>query len=671
MTEVRNQMSDVKNQISDSVFLFRIFFCFSVFCFLFSVISGCAPVKERVKEEEVSIPPSVENPGALKYVDNFDKGCSPNMIGGEIFVKSYADNSIQISYDKEEALRNKGYSLKIRYDEILANKNPEVVIDLNKLDISAAEGLCFWIKGKNGVEKFDIILTDWKNQRTDALNSSDLFNISKEWQKVKIPVEKFKNVDFNYMGELILRFNYPQDESSIYLDDVYFYGPPYVFFYSLKDNLRSFPEKKIVDSENLLELSDKKLLKRIARDTWRYFDEAVDKRHDMVCDYIDMNSDRIYRIGDFTSTTNLGLYFMCIVSAWDMGFINKEEAIERIDKTFEVIFKLPRWKNQWYNFYSTTNLQVTRPYVSSVDNGWLAAGVMVVRQTFPEEFNKIADKLLEEIDFSLLYDEVNGQLYLGYDADRKKLSDYHYGFIVTEPRVTSFIAIGKEDVPEYHWFRIYRVAPESWKWQTQMPKGIMKRYMGIDVFEGYYIYDDIIKVVPSWGGSLFEVLMPTIVIDEEKYVPESFGLNNVNTVKIHMDYMLNKRKYPVWGLSPCSVPNGGYEEFGVADIGIKGYKNFRVVTPHASILALPLMPEKVIDNIRTMLKLYDIYGEYGLYDSVNIDSGDVSYRYLCLDQGMILIQINNYFNDGIMQKRFHKDPIAKKAVETIKMEKFF
>jgi hypothetical protein len=83
------------------------------------------------------------------------------------------------------------------------------------------------------------------------------------------------------------------------------------------------------------------------------------------------------------------------------------------------------------------------------------------------------------------------------------------------------------------------------------------------------------------------------------------------------------------------------------------------------------MTDEVIDNIRTMLKLYDIYGEYGLYDAVDVDSGEVSYRYLVLDQGMIFIQINNYLNDGIMRKRFHSDPVAKNAIDVLKIEEFF
>jgi len=627
------------------------------------------PAKKYVEEKSMIFTGRIAEKDitTIKCVDNFNDGKDPNMIGGGVFTKAEKGEIVETYYDKKNRLGNKGYSLRIDYNT-LQGTPAEVIIDLNQLDISAGDGFCFWVKGKTGKEKFDIIFTDWKG-RKDIFKCPDLFKITPKWQQINVPKEKFHNINFNYMDNFTVQFHSYQ-KSTVYIDDIFFYGPSNVFFHSLKDNLRGFPKKKLINTRPLLRLSNRNLLKRIAKDTWKFFDEVVDKRHDMVCDYIDMDADSIYRIGDYTSTTNLGLYFMCVISAWDLGFISREDAIERIDRTFEVILNLRRWKDQWFNFYSTTNLQITRPYVSTVDNGWFAAGLIIVRQTFPEEFKEKATNLLERLDFSLLYDDIIDQLYVGYEVGKQEVSQFHYGLIATEPRLASFIAIGKGDVPEHHWFRVYRTLPRCWDWQRQVPKGKYKRYMEIDVFEGYYMYDGI-KIVPSWGGSLFETLMPTIVLDEEKYAPKSFGLNNKRVIKIHKDFMLNKKGYPVWGLSPCSLPNGGYSEFGVADIGVKGYKNFRVVTPHASILALPFMPDEVINNIKTMLRLYDIYGEYGLYDSVDVDSGEVSYRYLCLDQGMILIQINNYINNGMMRRRFHNDPIAKRVVDIIKIEEFF
>ena len=127
--------------------------------------------------------------------------------------------------------------------------------------------------------------------------------------------------------------------------------------------------------------------------------------------------------------------------------------------------------------------------------------------------------------------------------------------------------------------------------------------------------------------------------------------------------------------SGTRVPDGrriasGYSEFGVKPLGIKGYKT-GVITPHAAFLALEFAPKECIKNLRKMLELYNAYGEYGFYDAIDIANGKVSVKYLCLDQAMSFIALNNFINDGAIRKRFHADPIAQSAEELLKVEDFF
>ena len=105
-------------------------------------------------------------------------------------------------------------------------------------------------------------------------------------------------------------------------------------------------------------------------------------------------------------------------------------------------------------------------------------------------------------------------------------------------------------------------------------------------------------------------------------------------------------------------------------MGSKGYKD-GAVTPHASILALEIAPEIVITNMRRLIQLYDIYGEYGFYDAVNPNTKTVAYRYLALDQGMIFVALNNYLNNGAIRKRFNQDPLNVKARPLLTEEKLF
>jgi len=78
-----------------------------------------------------------------------------------------------------------------------------------------------------------------------------------------------------------------------------------------------------------------------------------------------------------------------------------------------------------------------------------------------------------------------------------------------------------------------------------------------------------------------------------------------------------------------------------------------------------------VKNLRKMLQEYDVYGEYGFYDSINLRNGQVTYQYLALDQGMSLLAIANHLRKGAIQNYFMKDPIAQKAKKVLEGEKFF
>lgn len=619
-------------------------------------------------------PPPEEKVFTSKYIDDFNDGALPNLLGGKMSVETEAPSEISFSYDKREALDNKGYCLKVKY-RLYPQKTAELIIGLNDIDISQAYGISFWIKNCNGPQ-IEVLLKDGLDTAGKVILDDRLIE-EKTWQKISLMRGDFPKLDFNRLKELRLIFSSADRfiEGELYLDEFFFFGPSHVFFESIKDNLYGFPTKRLLDSHVLLRYSDEKLLRTIASDTWGYFENLVDKNNHLVVDWIDLDESKEYRIGDYTSPTNIGLYFLSLVGAYDLNLISKEEAIKRAENTLSVLKKIPRWKGFFYNWYSTTNLQIARKYISTVDNGWLCAGLIVLRQAFPELYN-VCSEILEEMDYAVLYDPVEGKLYLGYELNREPPTPtpYHYGQIATEPRVTSLIAIGKGDVPPEHWFRIFRTLPQAWNWQRQKPQGRgYREYMEIDVFEGYYTYKDF-KIVPSWGGSLFEFLMPSLVLKEKELAPEGLGLNNLNAIKAHIDYALNEKKYPVWGISPCSTPDGrygGYHEYGLANLGAKGYPDEGVITPHASILAIDYLPEEVLKNIRQLLKNFDLYGEYGMYDSVDVHTKKVSSRYLCLDQGMIFVSLANYLTKGKIRERFHQDPWIKNVEYLLSMEKFF
>ena len=633
-------------------------FYFGFFLILLFLIFGCAA--PRIKK----IPIEKAQKSQFIVADDFNSGKEPNKLGGGQLIELTPGAACSSLYIKEDAFRS--YSVKIDY-QLVAGSRCLWGMDLENLDASAAQRIIFTLKHKKDIP-LSVGLEDGAgNLAIVLLPAADLKY--KEWVTVALELNEFKNIDLNDLKYFKLIFESQKEplESVTYIDEVKFFGSPDLLFLSRKDNLFGFPEK-VLDKrrrKRLLKLKNQAIFKEIAEDTWEYFDKIVDKKNHLVLDYIQVTPQPI--VGDYTSPTNIGLYLIAVISAYDLGFISKEEALSRLKATLETLKKLPKYNGFLYNFYNTSNLHITREYISSVDCGWLAAALIVVRQSFDGKLYPQATQLLEEMDFSFFYDINLGQLNLGYEVDKKTFSPYHYGFIVSEARMASFIGIGMGDLPKRHWFKIRRTPPAEWNWPSQKPKGEYKEYLGEEVFEGYYSYGDL-KVVPSWGGSMFEFLMPVLFIDEIKLAPEGLGLNDILATKAQIK-LAKEKGYAVWGFSPSSNPQGGYKEYGVKQVGITGYAE-GVVTPHAAFLGLLTLREEAVDNIRKMISDYEIYGEYGPYDSFDVKSGKVSYKYLALDQGMLLIALNNYLNEGAIQKRFYADPIAQKAKEVLEIEKF-
>jgi hypothetical protein len=250
-------------------------------------------------------------------------------------------------------------------------------------------------------------------------------------------------------------------------------------------------------------------------------------------------------------------------------------------------------------------------------------------------------------------------------------SRYHYGILYAESRLGSLIGIGKGDVPPSHWFRMVRTFPRSCTWQSGTPVGRRRKKAEETTFAGGWYQWGGTRYVPSWGGSMFEALMPTLVVDERRWAPASLGANDLAHVAVQRTYTGDVLGYPVWGLSPSSTPgNDSYGEYGVRVLGTLGYAG-GAVTPHAAALALAVAPADAIANLRALADRYDVYGDFGFYDAVDPATGRVAHAYLALDQAMTFIAAANWLTGGAVQRYFEADPIAARALPVLGEERFF
>lgn len=663
-----------------------VFFVF--FCFLTSCASGSAQFLRQPEKVERYNPfedyplasgASLLNFKEYKVIDDFNGAQLTNRMASDWKVDATAGGKLNLQIEKADALRQRrGYSLKITY-QLESGEEAAFQSSLGNLDISGAEYLVFKCRiannrSSNFSGRLRVFLMD-ANQRSVIydMTHSCLANPS-DWSDVVIPIKTFGRLDLNQLTMIGLKIKSRKMpiKGSLNLDEIAFFGSGDVDFESRRDNLVGFPEH--INPRRLDRLrqqrNTKRFLMQIAQDTWKYFVNARDKETHLVVDHLRIGERPL--VADYTSPTNIAMDYLATVAAWELGFISREEAITRIRESFHTLGKLRRWKGFFYNFYHTRSLAVSRDFVSSVDNGWLAIALVVVRQAFADELAREATAFLDAFDFGEFLDPQNNQLTIGYDGERGKLLSYHYGMLASEARATSLYGIGKGDLPREHWWFIYRTPPERWGWQRQKPHGEYVSRDGVEYFQGYYTYLDK-KFVPSWGGSLFEFLMPTLVIRERELAPHGLGLNNRIVTELHRDYCLKIKKYPLWGISPAGVSNGHqwrYAEMGIPDLGVKGYPDLEIITPHASFLALDVLPEDALTNIRNFMK-YDLYGKYGFYDSINLRTEEVNPQYLALDQGMILVSICNYLKSGVIQKLFHQDPVGENIEDLLAKESFF
>ncbi|MCG5212200.1 glucoamylase family protein [Streptosporangium soli] len=452
-----------------------------------------------------------------------------------------------------------------------------------------------------------------------------------------------------------------------------------------------------------------RVLTDYARDTWRSMTAMVDPATGVPADKIEGSLDPRTR-AKVTSPTNIATYLWSTVAARESRLISRGETLTRVSRVLSAVERLERHAptGQFYNWYDPNTLKIVttwpedgnpvRRFASSVDNGWLGAALMMIRGAVPQVAAR-ADRLVRSMDFSAYYDPAakpdTGLLRGGFWPDRPEgcsaESDYngsgttvystchHYGAL-TETRITSYVGIALGQIPKEHYFGMWRTFPDScdYAWAEQKPVGTWETHSGVRVFEGTYGYRGM-RLVPTWGGSMFEALMVPQLVPEDTWGARSWGRNHPVYVAAQREHGLNDAKYGYWGFSPSNDPAGGYREYGVDAIGMDtdgytsdqertsvdpGFEGCRdgkpepsaygdgVVTPHASFLALRYAPDAALANLAKIRKDFASYGRGGFYDAVAVRSGKVAEQYLALDQGMIMIALGNALSRDALRGYF-------------------
>lgn len=252
---------------------------------------------------------------------------------------------------------------------------------------------------------------------------------------------------------------------------------------------------------------------------------------------------------------------------------------------------------------------------------------------------RLATDLASDMDFTFLYDDARGLLSIGYNVDDNLLDFSYYDLMASEARLTYFAAVALGQLPQKSWFALGRQ------------------------FSG----DPGAPVLLSWSGSMFEYLMPSLVMPS--YEGTLLDATCRGAIMRQIEY---GRQHGVpWGISESAYNvhdarlNYQYRAFGVPGLGLKrGLSEDMVVAPYASALALMFSPEEACQNLER-LESMGLGGRYGLYESVDftpvrLQRGQefaIVYCFMAHHQGMSLLSLANALLGGPMQKRFLTHPL--------------
>jgi cyclic beta-1,2-glucan synthetase len=251
-----------------------------------------------------------------------------------------------------------------------------------------------------------------------------------------------------------------------------------------------------------------------------------------------------------------------------------------------------------------------------------------------------AEAMVQAMDFRFLLDPSRKIFSIGYRVADNMLDPSCYDLLASEARLASFVAIAKGDVSPRHWFRLGRAL-------TPVGRG---------------------AALVSWSGSMFEYLMPLLVMRQPTHSLLDLTCRLVvgNQIRYGAD-----RKVP-WGVSESAYNvrdvhlTYQYSDFGVAGLGFKrGLGEDVVVAPYATALAAMVDPSAAVKNF-ARLEETGARGEYGFYEALDYtpsrlpeeDRVAVVRAYMSHHQGMTIVALGNVVHDGVTRRHFHSHPLV-------------
>jgi cyclic beta-1,2-glucan synthetase len=242
-----------------------------------------------------------------------------------------------------------------------------------------------------------------------------------------------------------------------------------------------------------------------------------------------------------------------------------------------------------------------------------------------------------DLQFDFLYDKSQRLLAIGYNVTDHRRDNGYYDLLASEARLTIFLGIAQGKLPQDSWFALGR--------QLTNP--------GTS------------PILVSWSGSMFEYLMPLLVMPSF----DNTLLDQTNKSMVQKQIEYGKKRNVNWGISESGYNlvdvnlNYQYRAFGVPGLGLKrGLGEDLVIAPYATVMALMVLPEQAAANLMEMHG-EGFSGKYGMFEAVDFTTARLTRgqpyaivrSFMAHHQGMSFLSISSLLHNRPMQKRFENE----------------
>ena len=322
----------------------------------------------------------------------------------------------------------------------------------------------------------------------------------------------------------------------------------------------------------------------------------------------------------------------------ELGLMNSNSTLTELLKTAnELKLEVDRIQNETNTIEENQWLELLQAALAkSIDR---ADGLIAATRNLAQQCNELAD-----MEWDFLYDKSSHLFTIGYNVQEHRADASYYDLLASEVRLCIFMCIAQGKLPEESWFALGRLLTNV----------------------------DGNSILLSWSGSMFEYLMPLLVMPTY----ENTLLDQTCKAAVEWQIKYGKKAGLPWGISESgyNMINAGanyqYRAFGAPGLGLKrGLEEDAVIAPYASALALMVAPEKACENLQLLHKK-GLEGKYGMYEAVDYttsrlqpgQSSAIVFSFMAHHHGMSLLSLAYLLRDKPMQKLFEAEPQFKAAL---------